>query len=237
MKTQPTLTRWSYSLWAALKACPYAVKLSKIDKIQTPMVPAMERGNTIHLKAEHFLKGNIRGMPKELVKLKDEYDTLKKMKPEHIEEFWAVDRKRFARVKDGWKDGWFTLKADVALKPRKGVAISVDHKTGKIYETHDAQAELSAMMHHIWYPDADLYVAEFFYVDQGITIPYEFKPSYLDKAIPIWRARGEEVMAERKFLPTPSADACKWCSFRSDKVLPDGKKGPCRAWKAVKDMQ
>ena len=234
---KPRLLRWSYSVWSQLQVCPASVKFSRIDKLPVPSAPPIERGNTIHLKAEHFLKGNIQGLPKEFIKLKTEYMQLKRMHPEHIEEFWSVDRKNFKRVHDGYRYGWFTLKADAACKPRKGVAISVDHKTGKIYDSHDAQAELTAMMHHIWYPDADVYDVEFFYVDQGLVIPYEYKPGYLKKIIPKWRERGEEVMAERKFLPTPSIDACKWCAFRSDKLLENGKKGPCNAWRVIKELK
>lgn len=227
-KTEQKLHRWSYSLWGQFKKCPKSVKYGKIDKLPQPPVPAMERGTKIHLLAEHFLKGNVKGVPKELAKLKPEYLELKKAKPEHIEEFWSLGRK-WQRVKDGFRDGWFTLKADAALAPRKGVAIGIDHKTGRYYPTHDEQAELTAVMLQKWYPDADGYEVEFFYTDQGEVQSYVFKPKYLSKRHDYWREQGEMLMAERKFLATPSQDACKWCAFRSDKG------GPCQDWKRLRN--
>jgi CRISPR/Cas system-associated exonuclease Cas4 (RecB family) len=223
-----TLKRWSYSLWSTFQKCPRAVKYDKIEGIKQPPVPAMERGTKIHLLAEGFLKGEVRGMPYELRKLKAEYVALKKAEPEHIEEFMSLGRK-FERVKDGFKDGWFTLKADAALAPRKGVAIGVDHKTGRYYPSHDQQAELTAIVLRQWYRDADGYEVEFFYVDEGEITPYLFTPKYLDKRVGYWLEEGEKMMREKKFLATPSPDACRWCGFRSDKG------GPCQDWKRLKN--
>lgn len=222
------IKRWSYSLWAQFKKCPKSVKYAKIDKLPQPVVPAMERGTMIHLKAEHFLKGDITGMPKELKKLSDVYRGLKKQKPEHIEEFWSLGRK-WQRVKDGFRDGWFTLKADAALAPRKdGVAVGIDHKTGRYYPGHDEQAELTAVMLRKWYPDADEYAVEFLYTDQGEVQSYTFKPRYLMSRDDHWIEQGELIMAERKFLATPSRNACDWCGFSSKKG------GPCQDWKRLK---
>jgi hypothetical protein len=228
---KPRIHRWSYSLWTGMQKCPKSVKLGKIDKIATPLVDtnAMDRGTRIHHLAEQFLKGNITGMPKELSKLGKEYRALKKAKPEHIEEFMSLGR-NFKRVKDGFRDGWFTLKADAMLKPRKGIAISIDHKTGRFYPSHQEQAELSAIVQMKFYPDADMYESEFFYVDSGEVVPYIFKPKYLKKREEFWMAEGEKIMAETKFMPTPSQDACKWCAYRSDKLIARDTYGPCRDW-------
>lgn len=229
-KNEPRLTRWSYSLWTAMQKCPKSVKLGKIDKLPQPPVPAMERGTMIHSKAEQFLKGNITGMPKELKKLSAEYQAMKRMKPDHIEEFMSLGR-TWQRVKDGWRDGWFTLKADAAFAPRRKqpIAIGIDHKTGRYYPSHDEQAELTAIVLQKWYPEAKSYAVEFFYTDQGEIVPYEFKPSYLYERSAHWLHEGEKIMEERRFLATPSNDACKWCGFRSDKG------GPCQDWKRLKN--
>lgn len=233
---KPSIHRWSYSLWSQFMKCPRSVKHAKIDKIPQPPVQAMERGTMYHLKAEYFLKGKITGMPKELSKLADQYKALRKAGPEHIEEFWSLGR-NWKRVKDGFRDGWFTLKADAALSPRKfGVAIGIDHKTGRYYPNHDEQAELTGLMLRKWYPkDSDGYEVEFFYMDQGTVESYRFAAKFLDRRMEHWQEQGELIMAERKFLATPSSDACKWCAFRSDKLTDDGKRGPCDAWKSLRD--
>lgn len=238
---KPRLHRWSYSLWTAMQKCPKGVKLGKIDKIATPLADtrAMDRGTKIHHLAEQFLKGNITGIPKDLQKLSKEYNALRKMGPEHIEEFMSLGR-TFRKVKNGWKDGWFTLKADVMAAPRSFdkskvmIGLSVDHKTGKHYPSHQEQAELSAIVQMQFYPDADFYESEFFYTDQGEVIPYIFKPSYLRKRKEYWMEEGEKIMAESKFLPTPSSDTCKWCPYRSDKLIARDTWGPCHDWKRAR---
>jgi len=188
----------------------------------------MERGNTIHLKAEHFLKGDIRGVPPELEKLKKEFLALKKMKPEHIEEFWGFDRD-WRPLRKGFEPRQtFTLKADVATAPKKGVAINIDHKSGRIYPAHDDQAELTALASWLWYPAAKKIEVEFWYVDLGDIVAYEFTNTYLAKRKKFWSNEGRKIMSETKFLPTPSQDACKWCAFKSSKG------GPCDAWKKLR---
>lgn len=221
------LERWSYSTWSGFKECPRKVRYQKIDKLEEPKHPAMVRGDTIHKKAEYFLKGEIRGVPHELRKLGPEYKELKKQKPEHIEEFWGFDgnwkplRKGFSPKQK------FTIKADVALAPRKGIAICIDHKTGRIYDGHDDQAELTAIATRLWYPSARGIEVEFWYIDRGDIYTYSFTTKYLDRRIPYWTKQGQKIMSEEKFLPTPSEFACGRCNFRSDKG------GPCTAWKKI----
>jgi hypothetical protein len=189
----------------------------------------MERGTTIHLKAEHYLKGSIRHVPAELGKLAKQYVKLKKAKPEHIEQFWGFD-KDWRPLRGGFEPRQvFTIKADVALAPKNGVAISIDHKSGRAYPGHDDQAELTALATHLWYPAAKMVEVEFWYVDKGEITSYEFKVSYLERRMKFWTREGDKLLKEEKFLPTPSDQACGRCSFRSDKG------GPCAAWKSLKN--
>lgn len=222
------IQRWSYSLWSAFKQCPRKVRYSKIDKLPEPPNPAMQRGETIHKKAEHYVKGNIQGVPPELSKLKREFIELKKSKPEHVEEFWGFDYS-WKPLRGGFNPAQkFTLKADVAMAPRRGIAVGIDHKTGRIYESHDAQAELTALATLLWYPDARLVAVEFWYVDLGEIVQYEFSNTYLTKRRKFWSAEGDKILNEKRFLPTPSVDACRYCAFRSDKG------GPCSAHKQAR---
>jgi len=231
MSSLARLQRWSYSVWAGMKQCPRKIRYAKIDKLPELPSPAAERGNTIHLKAEHYVKGDITGgVPRELKKLESEFRQLKKAKPEHVEEFWGFD-KNWKPLRDGFDPKQtFTLKADAALAPRKGVAIGIDYKSGRVYDGHDDQAELTAVATHLWYPNAKEIEIEFWYIDKGRIVTYHFEVTYLEQRLKYWDKEGKKLLAEEKFIPTPSEDACKWCSFRSDKG------GPCSAWKTLKNV-
>lgn len=226
--------RWSYSSWSLGRKCGYALKLSYLDKIKQPPNRAMDRGIMIHSLAEHYLKGSLTGgVPKPLQKLTTEYKALKKLKPPIIEQYWGVS--------PSWKPmdyGWCTAKTDVALPPTKkeNILITVDHKSGKEYKDHWKQGSLYSAIGFALYPRIDLAVAEFFYVDQGKAVPYEFTRAQLRYSVRYWMEQGKEFMARKKFLPQPSFNACQYCGYRSDKKLASGKPGPCTAWKIVRGI-
>lgn len=225
------LSHWSYSAWSLAKKCPAALKFKNIDRLKTPPVPAMERGTMIHMKAEQYLKGNITGgVPKELRSLKKHYVDLKKAKP-IVEEFWGVS--------EDWKPverGWCIMKMDAAVEPTKKMPelIIIDHKTGREYDDHESQGSLYIAVGFVRYPKIELGVSEFWYVDQGHASTYEYTRKQMRELVEYWRGEGQRLTSMKKFLPTPSQNACRYCDFRSDKKLRDGSPGPCDAWKKVK---
>ena len=73
------ITAWSYSALSQYEKCPRQYKYARIDKLPQPESHALERGNILHAKAEQFVKGNIKGMPKELSSFQNELKELKRL--------------------------------------------------------------------------------------------------------------------------------------------------------------
>jgi hypothetical protein len=211
-----------------MKRCPAALKYGYLMNLKGPFVRAMERGSLIHSLAEHYLKGTITGgVPPQLIKLKKEFVALKAEHP-IVEKYWGVSRR--------WEPmeyGWCTAKTDAAVEPTKKLPILdiVDHKSGREYPDHEHQGSLYAAVGFALYPKIEGANATFFYVDQGTAPTFEFTRPQLVYAVKYWREEGLALMSMKKFLPTPSPDACRFCNYRSDKKLADGKPGPCEAWK------
>lgn len=217
--------RWSYSLWTNFHRCRYAAALGyltpKEDKPRV-IIPAIERGNQIHKLAEHYLKGDIKGVPKALLKFRDEFIQLKEARP-MIEEWWNFDND-FNSV--GNYKGTLVLKSDAVIPPRKKIpALNIDFKTGREYDDHYDQAELSALATKVTFWDSDGIEFEFWYLDQGESSQYTFKNVQLEKAKIKWTARARAMMTEQVFIPEPSPAGCANCFHRSDKG------GVCHAWK------
>jgi hypothetical protein len=219
--------RWSYSAYATHVKCPRALGLSYIIKTQQAPNEAMKRGIDLHKQAEWYLKGELDKVPKLLLPLKREVMALRKMEPV-VEQFWNADKK-FGVAKD--YQGWCVLKMDAFLPPTRSynLAWMADHKTGREYPEHGEQAELSAVFMFGRHPKIDAADFEFWYYDTGDPpLTFSFPRSELLELKDKWQDRGNEVMAERKFLPTPSINACKFCVHRSDKG------GACLEWKRAK---
>jgi hypothetical protein len=193
----------------------------------------MERGTLLHTLAEHYLINKIQRVPKQLLKIKPELMVLKRYRP-IVEQFWGVSSK--------WKPmkyGWLVAKTDAAVPPRKRfpILVIVDHKSGRMYPEHIAQAKLYAAVGFGLYPRVDCIEVEFFYIDIGLVVPYRFTRGQLKYQVKYWMDQGHKFMAQTKFLATPTEDACSWCGFRSDKKLANGTKGPCNEWKVLRNLR
>jgi hypothetical protein len=213
-----------------MKSCPAALIYSRVNKLQGPPVPAMERGTAIHALAEHYLNGNITGgVPMKLRKLSREFKALKAKKP-IVEKYWGVSAE--------WKPmnyGWCVAKTDAYVPPKvESILDVIDHKTGRIYPSHPDQASLYAAIGYALFPKVEEIHVAFFYIDEGFAPSYEYTRSKLRYSVKYWREEGLKLMATTNFLPTPSPDACGWCGFRSDKKLANGKPGPCNAWRVLR---
>jgi hypothetical protein len=229
-----TFRPWSYSAWKLFTLCPAAYRWHYVVEGTKKVVEshAMARGTMIHSKAEHFIKGGIRGMPSELKKLAAQYQGLKKAKA-ICEEWWCVDREwKPVRVKkdpDKHPRSWLRGKTD-AYALMGNELVVVDHKTGQIYPEHADQAGVYAVLGHAFFPKVESVTVEFFYTDKGHVIPHTFDLKKLRAARKLWTQRGLAVSGAKTFKATPSPKACGaygGCPYRSDKG------GPCRQWKAT----
>lgn len=226
------VTRWSYSSWSDFHKCAFKWYQKFKLGLKEPKGPAVARGEMVHKLAESYLKGDITGgVPKPLAKLANHYRELRALHPV-VEEFWNLDRRwRPVEEKEG---SWVTMKMDAAVPPHKKLDHRLfiqDLKTGREYDGHADQASLYACIGAVKYPESEGVDVEFWYSDLGYAQQYEFTPRIIARHTTMWQERGKEMMATKKFLPTPSKKNCDWCFLRSDKG------GPCTAWKVVKDLR
>lgn len=228
-QTPKKITRWSYSAWQTWKTCAFKFWRTRIMGDKEPQGPALVRGNMVHAKAESFLKGTLYPVPKELQKLKTEYNNLARL-DRHlvVEEFWYVDEDM--EPVEEKRDAWCTMKMDAALEPCRAtnnILYIQDLKTGREYPYHGKQASLYACIGAKRYPESKGVDVEFWYSDGGYSQPYRFSQRRIKADTDFWLEQGDALMSDKKFLPTPTPDGCKWCFLRTDKG------GPCNLWKTV----
>lgn len=224
------IKNWSYSAFQTWSSCAAKYKYSRIDRLPEPPSPAMERGNSIHLKCESYLKGTLYGMPPEMEKFREEFQELK-ARGAVAEQDWAFDR---SWEPVPWKEGWLRGKADAHLVEGDTLYI-VDFKTGGIYDAHKSQGELYSVMGYCMYPEVKNFHVEFWYLDKDSlgNSPFTYSLKTVKKMGARWNERALQMMDETEFNPYPSKDGCRWCPFRSDKTLANGEPGPCDGWKEV----
>lgn len=216
---------WSYTRLQDYRKCPLQYRLKNIDKLPQPPSRALEKGIEWHKKAEHFLKGHIRGMPKELKSFGDEFKMLKKLGAA-AEESWATDRNWKPCAGDDFNRAWVRFKADSSLYvPEEKELTVIDFKTGKMYSSHDDQGELGAVIGSAHHQDAKTIDVEFWYLESGDTKTFTFPLKGIPKLKKKFETEVGKMLRDRTFKATPSDDACRFCPYRSDKG------GPCDAWK------
>lgn len=214
-------TSWSLSSVKCFESCPRMYEGKYLKGMKSKPGPAAERGLNIHARAESYLLGKIRAVPSELLKLKKPYINLKKSKP-LVELKLAVNE---AWKPTSWKIGWARGALD-ALTVIEDEIILIDHKTGQIYPSHEEQGEVYACLVSA-NTEADKYVAEFWYIDQGEIVPYEFDAKDIPDLKRKWTYKAKRVLTAKKYPATPSQFSCRYCPVSSKRG------GPCREWRKV----
>lgn len=231
MSVRRVLDRWSFSSWSQAQKCMFAFYCKYVLNMkETTQSPALQRGNDMHKKAELYLKDETDKLPYDFRSLKKHYAQLKKLDPV-VERFWGVD-KRFRPV--DFKS-WIVVKMDAAVEPNANkdignILLMQDLKTGKEYDIHRRQADLSVAVGFAMYPDIDGAEFEFWYSDANIQPITSFKYSRkkLRSLMEFWLEEGTELVQPKKqYLPSPSPDGCRYCFLRTDRG------GPCASWKGV----
>lgn len=199
---------WSYSAYSDFK-CPLRYKLKRIDKILEPPRPASDRGILIHKKAEHFIKGDITGMPKELKCFAPELKELRRNKAA-TEVDLAFTREWEPSKGDDWNNVWCRVYADVVATGYEAVKV-VDHKTGKIYEDDIVdQAEINALGVWCHYDNVKEVNVEFLYYDLDDRRDFTF--TSFKKLQTKWGKIAKAMEDEKEFKACPS-HKCNWCSY------------------------
>lgn len=207
------ITAWSFSRWQTYQDCPLKAKFKFIDKLPEPGSPAMDRGSAIHKLAEDFTGGKIKALPPELIKFKDEFKQLKKLKP-RAEEQWAFNAGWGAT---GWfdKDAWLRVKMDAYYLENFKMGL-IDHKTGKVKEDHITQLGLYALAGFKKFPEIDTAVASLWYLDHGEMVSREYAREQMAGLQKEWARMSKPMLNDTKFLPKPG-NSCRWCHFSKSK--------------------
>lgn len=223
-------TSWSSSRWDVYAGCPRQYLLHHVKKWNVPPPhSAMERGTTIHMQAEQYLRGNTRGLPDSLTKFRDEFSGLRQLKVVPESE-WVLTR---SGNKTHWKDwggAWIRAKLDAHHYFKKdGVLLVIDFKTGRV-KPKPSQVSLYASLAPHFYPELEEVEVELWFLDHGETIKDKFTRKKVDELWKKWVERADRMLAAREF-PHKPGPSCDYCAYRSDRRMVDGERGPCHGWR------
>lgn len=221
IKTVKKITAWSYSRWREYEQCPAKAKYKHVEKLKEPGNAAMDRGSAIHKLAEQYAGGQLKALPTELARFKQEFTALKKAKP-GVEQEWAFN-KDWGRA--GWfdNDAWLRVKVDATYE-MKDTGVIIDHKTGRFKEGGDEylpQMELYGIGGLLVYRKAKRIVTKLWFLDSGDEVVEEFTRDQLEHLQERWMQNTKRMLTDTGFKPTPG-NQCRWCHFRK------GNGGPCQ---------
>lgn len=249
MPTKPAPSRipsWSYSRYSTYGQCPAKAKFLYVDKKKEPDSPAGLKGTRIHAIAALVATGKLpapdrdnaalmpelrklltqKAMPPELVTFKKEFAALRRAGNVLTEQEWAFT---LNWEPTGWFDAncWLRIKVDAhwVEQVKKGTLRKthvqiVDHKSGKIYDSHKEQRSLYALGAFLRYPEAASVTAAHWYLELG----EEHKDAWEARELPAlkaeWLRRTTAMLNDTTYAPRPG-DYCKYCHFRK------ANGGPC----------
>lgn len=225
-------TFWSFSRFSLWEGCPLRYAFRYIYKLEEPDNRAMVRGQEIHSKSEHYLLGDIKGIPDELRTFREEFAAIRKLNtlPEIS---YTVTKTWQPTFPTDWDNAWLRGKIDIEIVEEEEPLTIIDVKSGKEYPDHESQADIYGLLGLIFHPAVPRIDFEYWYVDSGDVGRYAFERAELRGLKAKWKKKVAPMLNAKRFVATPSTDACRFCSFRSDKKLKSGEDGPCRAWKEV----
>jgi len=242
---KPTqIVAWSFSRYSTYKQCPLKAKLKFIDKIDEPSNKAMERGSDIHNMAEHYIKGVLARIPKELKLFEKEMKALRKLYRERnkkgiimaVEDTWAFTKEWDQTTWNDWANCCVRIKLDCAVEENEGHLIVTDWKTGRLRheqsEDYNEQLELYALGAFLMFPDIHTVEPRLAYLDHGITYPelegsMTYKRDDVPKLLKAWNNRVRPMLKDKKFAPRPN-DKCHWCYYSAAKCRDRGVEPLCK---------
>ncbi len=199
--------RWSYSSWSTMDQCPQKYYRRYVLREADKQSYAAARGEDIHAKAEHYLLGNITGMPKPLAAFSSEFKALKEAQP-RVEAWLSVDAKWAPADKD---TSWCVGKTDADVVVGTEMTV-IDFKSGKVYpDKHALQGSLYAALASAL-PTVKTVHVEFWYLDKNELLQWDYTAKDLKKERDEWVERGQVMQATTTFPAVPSY-LCKWCPY------------------------
>lgn len=227
---------WSYSRWSVANKCMARYMYQCLLKLPQPPSKPMERGSKIHKQGENYLDGTTKNVPASYRLFSGEMKAIRKLNADP-EGTFAFTKTWGITSPTDWANCWLRIKIDAFVSTPdddgNADATIIDFKTGRPYPDTKDQAELYAVGAFQSF-DVDKVDAEFWYLDSGEVVDYFFDSSEFKSLKRKWATRGRELLAARQFPATTNAYNCKYCPFRSDVKLGDGKPGPCSEYKKAK---
>lgn len=214
-----TITSWSYSRFSVYEKCPAKAKYKFIDKLPDPGNEAMERGNLIHKLAEQYVKGEVKKLPPELSRFKDEFKELKKSKP-MVEESWSFTKDWKQTTWNDWANCAVRIKVDAACLDKETLYV-IDHKTGKKREGYSDQLSLYALAGALIFPAVKKISTQLWFLDSGEVVADEYNAAETPELQKEWDRKVKPMLNDKRFVPKPSHE-CRWCPFSKSKG------GPCK---------
>lgn len=214
-------SRWSYSALSTYEACPAQYKYSYLDDLPRESGPYAERGTRLHSAAEDFLNGSNEMLPNDFKHVLKHMEELREKKAQA--EAVVMATKDWGITEDK-NEAWVKAIVDAHYLDGDDRLRLVDFKTGRWYPDHAKQLQLYAVLMFLKYPEvrridvSALYIDQGFYDSQNTYIRTMFEPLKAD-----WERRAQVMYNDNDFLPTPSKNACNWCSYKAGK--------PCKASK------
>jgi hypothetical protein len=220
MQPARRITAWSFSRWKEYEQCPLKAKLKVLDKLRGPQGPALARGTAVHTDLENYLSQPKTKLPSYVHKdLRKPYAAIKKQEPQ-VELELAFDSK-WGQV--GWYDSaaWCRVKIDAMSFTAKDKTVRVyDHKTGKVNDTgeYDAQLELYMLSGLLTHANAQQSRAQMMFTDHGVIVEADapIARRAVEKAKDQWVTRTRAMLNDTVFSPRPGGH-CRWCAFQKSR--------------------
>lgn len=224
---------WSFSKLEVYERCQWRAYLEYVEKRPRPTFEkgtdaakgedAKNRGKEIHEKAEQFVRGDIKELPKELrksAKLFEDTRTLMQENPERVilEENWGIDREWQPTDYFG-ADVWGRVKVDrfVWLDAEKTAAELTDYKSGKKEGNevkHGQQGQIYTVTSFMRYPTLQAVRTQFEYVDHGKrSLPKTYSREQAMAFLPSIDRRVKAMTEAIVFPPKPNRINCAYCPW------------------------
>lgn len=240
---KPQFTSWSYSRFSDYTQCPQRASYKHLLKLpEGPPSPAMARGAEIDKAGEDYIKGVTAKLRPELNTFKADFAAARKLYANRVklgargmapvvQETWAFRRDWSRTVFNDWNGCALRIKVDLATWSTDTQLDITDWKTGKfkpeMNEKYLEQLELYALGAFMWFDHLETVTARLAYTDLGITFPHQ-EPLAWTRAGDLralkakWEKRVKPMLADKRFAPRPSNDACRFCAYSKSKG------GPCK---------
>lgn len=213
----PSLLPWSISKLGMYERCPASAKFRHIERLPSPRGEAAQRGTDIHGSIENFLVGKQKFVHPAVTSYLDVFLKVKRSDPD-VEKKLAVNREWKPM---SWDKCWGRGVID-AITDEKRTLIGWEWKSGKVWEDHQDQRRMYAIMLEAHWPDFDLYEVRTIYLDQRKRVKFKGTHENMKKHRQDFETRIQIMELDKDYSPRPGF-YCRWCSYSRFNG------GPCRA--------